>query len=376
MPASDDGPDAWEERDRRGAAFLHGAREVPELSQAQIDRIEQGLRRAPPRARHPILSQALAALVILLVGGGALAVAAKSFPRLPLVGPLVDRLFAPRPARPGLAGGSARLPGRSPPPTETRAPAPPAARAPTLPPPAASGASAGPKGAASMTSPPPRPHRRQPEATSPSAVAAPATERDLERPPPALAPPAVGAVAEGGRALAGGAAAGSPALPAPAAIPEPPVAPAPPAAPAPAAALAPAAAPAPPAAPESAIVAESRSFASALERWHRAHDAKASLAALDAHERRYPYGELRIEAQLLRAEILLAGGAEREALALLDPLTLAGLPRGRELRTVRGELRIKLGRCAEGTADLRAVLAEGASDPLAQRARQALTHCP
>jgi hypothetical protein len=132
----------------------------------------------------------------------------------------------------------------------------------------------------------------------------------------------------------------------------------------------------PAAAAESPIVADSRSFASALERWHRDHDAKGALAALDAHERRFPAGEFRLEGQLLRAEILLAGGHEREGLALLDPLALAGLPRARELRTVRGELRVKFRRCIEGKADLGAVLAEGTADPLAQRARQALVDCP
>ena len=109
----------------------------------------------------------------------------------------------------------------------------------------------------------------------------------------------------------------------------------------------------------SPIVAESRSFASALERWHRDHDAAAALAALDAHERRFPSGQIRLEARLLRAEILLASGRDGDALALLDQLALAGLPRARELRTVRGELRIKLGRCADGKADLQAVLAAG-----------------
>jgi outer membrane PBP1 activator LpoA protein len=127
---------------------------------------------------------------------------------------------------------------------------------------------------------------------------------------------------------------------------------------------------------ESPIVAQSRSFAAALERWHRDHDATAALAALDAHEQRFPSGELRVEGQLLRAEILLAGGQEREGLALLDSLSLASLPRARALRTVRGELRVKFGRCAEGRADLDAILAERDSDPLAQRARQALVKCP
>ena len=126
----------------------------------------------------------------------------------------------------------------------------------------------------------------------------------------------------------------------------------------------------------SPIVAESRSFASALERWHRDHDAAAALAALDMHERRFPSGQLNLEARLLRVEILLASGSGGDALAVLDHMAIAGVPRARELRTVRGELRIKLGRCAAGKADLQAVLASGTADPLAQRARRAIAVCP
>ena len=43
---------------------------------------------------------------------------------------------------------------------------------------------------------------------------------------------------------------------------------------------------------------------------------------------------------------------------------------------MRGELRIKLGRCTDGKADLKAVLAGGTADPLARRARQAIATCP
>jgi outer membrane PBP1 activator LpoA protein len=134
--------------------------------------------------------------------------------------------------------------------------------------------------------------------------------------------------------------------------------------------------PEPAAVPEGTIVAESRSFASALALWHRDHDAGAALAALDAHERRFPAGQIQLEARLLRAEILLASARDREALALLDQLGLGGVPRTRELRTVRGELRIKAGRCADGKTDLQAVLANGESDAFAQRARRAIAACP
>jgi len=123
------------------------------------------------------------------------------------------------------------------------------------------------------------------------------------------------------------------------------------------------------------ILAESQSFAAALERWHRDHDGRGALAALDTHERRFPAGRLLVEARVLRAEILLSIGSEREGLMLLDRMSLAGAPRARELLTVRGELRIKLGRCADGRADLDEVLRKGVADSFARRAAQALEHC-
>jgi hypothetical protein len=124
------------------------------------------------------------------------------------------------------------------------------------------------------------------------------------------------------------------------------------------------------------VLAESRSFSTAVRRWHLDHDAQAALTALDAHARKFPGGRIQLEARLLRAEILLQLGREREGLALLDGVALAGLPRGRELQTVRGELRIKHGRCAEARRDLDDVLAKDASDGLGRRAAHALSLCP
>jgi len=124
------------------------------------------------------------------------------------------------------------------------------------------------------------------------------------------------------------------------------------------------------------ISAESRSFSAALAGWHRDHNAEAALAFLDAHQRRFPAGQMQPEAKLLRAEIFLQQGREREGLALLDGLKLHGLPRGRELLTVRGELRIKFDRCAEGRRDLDHVLAGNVADALGRRAVRARSLCP
>ena len=99
-------------------------------------------------------------------------------------------------------------------------------------------------------------------------------------------------------------------------------------------------------------------------------------ALLEAYERRYPTGHMRIEARALRAEIYLAQGRDDAALAVLDVISLSGLPRARELETVRGELRVKAGRCREARADLGSVLEAGTTDGLARRATRALAHCP
>ena len=124
------------------------------------------------------------------------------------------------------------------------------------------------------------------------------------------------------------------------------------------------------------LVEERQSFAAVLGAWHRTRAARPTLTLLDTHEQHYPNGDMRIEARVLRSVIYLAEGRDRDALSVLDSLSLAGIPRGRELQVVRGELRIKFGRCSEGKRDFDDVLAKGVADPLAQRAAQAIARCP
>lgn len=123
------------------------------------------------------------------------------------------------------------------------------------------------------------------------------------------------------------------------------------------------------------IAQEGESFANVLRSWRRDHDGRSALSALDLHDRRFAPGQMALESRLLRVEILLSEGRDRDALALLDRLALGkgNVPRGRELLTVRGELRIKAGRCDDGRADLASI--GDRTDGLAERARNALTHC-
>ena len=127
---------------------------------------------------------------------------------------------------------------------------------------------------------------------------------------------------------------------------------------------------------DDSIVPESQSFATVIESWHRQHDAGNALVLLDAHEQRYPAGHIRLETRVLRAEIYLAQGRKALALSVLDGMSLSGIPRARELQTLRGELRAQAGRCQEARSDLSGVLETSVADDLAKRATQTLAHCP
>jgi hypothetical protein len=131
-----------------------------------------------------------------------------------------------------------------------------------------------------------------------------------------------------------------------------------------------------PAVQPSALSNEARSLADALTRWRRDDQAETALAMLAEHDRRFPRGALAIESRVARAEILLTLGRKAEALTVLDHLVLAGLPRARELHTLRGELRAQMGRCPEARVDLSTVINATAGDEFGRRAARALANCP
>ena len=318
MSVDDITPGEDKELFRRAIGFLHQARPLCGLTPAAFARVEHKLEQPAAKSRRRSLLLAAATLCLLLVAGTAFAVVNDGLAHLPIVGPW----FAPKPSEPD----------RPAKPRRAHVPAKPAPMAPqgAVVPSAAPTESSVLGGNAVVTLPPAAlaaaPSKEGAEIPTVGAKHAPASQRKVALIDPTSAPAAPAAFA-----------------PAPAANP---------------------------------ILDESRSFSAAIGHWHRERDASAALAALDEHDRGFSGGHLQIESRLLRAEILLAQGRERESLALLDQVTLAGSPRARELFTVRGELRIKFGRCREGRADLDEVLAKGMADAFARRAAEAIAHCP
>ena len=316
-------------------AFLRRARKLRGLTEAQLRRVERRLDQSPSRSPAKNWQPWLAALGAALIAGTAVASVANPA-RLPLIG----GLFAPaEPAR--------TIPPRRPTATPRPRPSLPEAR-----PSDGSAASPAPSagklaGEATATTEGPRP-----AAASPPNGAQPPMPSPARRALPVASEVAADALDS------------SPPRTSPRRF----VAKAPSAAPAREARSK--------ALPDDPLAAESRSFSVALGAWHRDHDAIAALAALDEHERRFPRGQIQVEVRVLRAEILLKEGREREALTVLDEIPLAGLPRGRELQTVRGELRVKFLRCAEGRRDLGEVVTMDAADVLGVRAARAISLCP
>jgi TolA-binding protein len=124
-----------------------------------------------------------------------------------------------------------------------------------------------------------------------------------------------------------------------------------------------------PAPSEDPVVAESRLLAGALQNLRQHRDPQAALGALDEYERRFPTGALAPEAAAARIDALLALGRRGQALQRLESLSLDRLPRGAELRTLRGELRAGRGELGSALDDFSAVLSmSGAPAGVLERA--------
>ena len=140
-----------------------------------------------------------------------------------------------------------------------------------------------------------------------------------------------------------------------------------PLAPALAATLSPPPAEAPPATPT-----EAAALAIAFRKLRADGDPAAALDALDAHDRAFPTGWLRPEADLARAEALLALGRPDEALPLLEKSTDAVT---RSVRLTRGELFAQASRCPRAVDDFTDVLRARADDELGERALAGRAAC-
>jgi hypothetical protein len=114
---------------------------------------------------------------------------------------------------------------------------------------------------------------------------------------------------------------------------------------------------------EDPVVAESRVLAGALQDLRQRHDPQAALSALDEYERRFPAGALAPEAAAARIDALLALGRRAQALQRLEALPLEHVPRGAELRALRGELRAGRGELGAALDDFSVVIAQPGAPP-------------
>jgi hypothetical protein len=124
----------------------------------------------------------------------------------------------------------------------------------------------------------------------------------------------------------------------------------------------------------SSLAAESHVLAQAIALLHKHGNPAAALAVLDQQSGALEHGALHSEAQVVRIDALLALQRDREALRALERLDVRGLPRERELRALRGELRAGADRCSDATADFQAART-GAADVVEERALYGLASC-
>jgi hypothetical protein len=115
---------------------------------------------------------------------------------------------------------------------------------------------------------------------------------------------------------------------------------------------------------------EERLLAAAARALRAQTDPRSALAALDEYRSHYPQGRLFVEAEVLRADSLVALQDTAGALRVLDGLDFAHVPGGLARQLQRGELRAGLGKHAEAELDFTAVLvrARGEDRDVAERA--------
>jgi hypothetical protein len=123
-----------------------------------------------------------------------------------------------------------------------------------------------------------------------------------------------------------------------------------------------------------ALAGESLLVEEALHALRQRHDPARALAETEQYRRRFPGGVLGAEVDRIALEALLTLGRSGDALAILEPMALAGSVASRELRVVRGELRAGVGRCVAALADF-AVVLRGPDDRWTERALYGQAAC-
>ena len=126
---------------------------------------------------------------------------------------------------------------------------------------------------------------------------------------------------------------------------------------------------------EQALSAEARLLGQALQTLRQQKDPRRALEHLDDYSARFPNGALRIEAAAVQVDAWQFLGNQKQVLAVLETHSFDRLPRGGELRVLRGELRAASFRCADALADFDHVAKTAQADPLLERALYGLGLC-
>jgi hypothetical protein len=126
---------------------------------------------------------------------------------------------------------------------------------------------------------------------------------------------------------------------------------------------------------EGAAGIEARILAESLRTLRKEHAPERALALVAEHDRRFPDGPLRRQADMVRAEALLRLGGQSAALSVLDSLPLESGVADRGLSLARAELRAAHTRCAGAISDFDRVLAVGGDDAFAERALYGRAMC-
>jgi tetratricopeptide (TPR) repeat protein len=123
------------------------------------------------------------------------------------------------------------------------------------------------------------------------------------------------------------------------------------------------------------LAAEARLLGAAVRALRQEDNPAKALALLDDFSVRFPRGSLGAEATLARIDSLGRLGRDRERLEVLDRLRFSGMPHARELRVLRGELRLRTGRVQAAADDFEIALGEGPADQLGERALYGRASC-